>query len=83
MTATARTRTEKAEGLVLVAILLLVAGFAGASTSFANGVGTWAPTGTPGEAKTYQFIWTLDPNTPNTAQSGTAAIGFTWEAQNS
>jgi hypothetical protein len=60
-----------------------LAGFAAASTNFSNGVGTWAPTGTPPESKTYQFVWTLDPNTPNTAQSGTAAIGFTWEAQNS
>jgi hypothetical protein len=60
-----------------------VAGFAAASTNFSNGVGIWAPTGNPPETRTYQFVWTLDPNTPNTAQSGTAAIGFTWEAQNS
>jgi hypothetical protein len=60
-----------------------LAGFAAASTNFGTGVGIWAPTGNPPETRTYQFIWTLDPNTPNSAQSGTAAVGFTWEAQNS
>ena len=60
-----------------------LAGFAAASTNFSNGQGSWAPTGTPGEVRTFQFVWTLDPNMPNSAQSGTAAIGFTWEAQNS
>jgi hypothetical protein len=29
------------------------------------------------------FTYTVDPATPNTAQSGTAATGLTWEAQNS
>lgn len=60
-----------------------LAAFAAGSNSFANGLGTWAPTGAPPETRSFQFIWTLDPNTPNSAQSGTAAIGFTWEAQNS
>jgi hypothetical protein len=60
-----------------------VQGFGAASTNFANGLGTWAPTGTGSETRVFQFTWTLDPNTPNTAQSGTAALGFTWEAQNS
>jgi hypothetical protein len=60
-----------------------LSGFAAASTNFGNGLGTWAPTGTASETRVFQFTWTLDPNTPNSAQSGTAAIGFTWEAQNS
>jgi hypothetical protein len=60
-----------------------VAGFASGSTNFANGLGTWAPTGTGSETRVFQFTWTLDPTTPNSAQSGTAALGFTWEAQNS
>jgi hypothetical protein len=60
-----------------------LAGFAAGSTNFANGLGTWAPTGTGSETRVFQFTYTVDPNTPNTAQSGTAAIGFTWEAQNS
>jgi hypothetical protein len=57
--------------------------FAAAETNFGNGLGTWAPTGIGSETRVFQFTYTLDPNTPNTAQSGTAAIGFTWEAQNS
>jgi hypothetical protein len=60
-----------------------VAGFAAASTNFGNGLGTWAPTGTGSETRVFQFVYTVDPATPNSAQSGTAALGFTWEAQNS
>jgi hypothetical protein len=53
-----------------------------AKTSFANGVGTWAPAaGTV--TKTYRIAYTLDTATPNTSQGGTASLGFTWEAQNS
>jgi hypothetical protein len=54
-----------------------------ANTNFATGLGTWAPTGTASETRVFQFSYTLDPNTPNTAQGGTASIGFTWEAPNS
>ena len=54
----------------------------GAKTDFASGVGTWAPNG--GNAtKTYKVTYTLNANTPDTAQGGTAAVGFTWESQNS
>jgi len=60
-----------------------LAGFASASTAFANGLGTWAPTGSGSETRTYQLTYTLDSAAPNTAQGGTAALGFTWEAQNS
>jgi hypothetical protein len=60
-----------------------VAGFAGSATSFATGLGSWAPTGTGSETRVFQFTYTLDAATPNTAQGGTAAVGFTWEAQNS
>jgi hypothetical protein len=60
-----------------------LAAFGSANTNFATGLGTWAPTGTGSETRVFQFTYTLDPATPNTAQSGTAAIGFTWEAQNS
>jgi len=60
-----------------------LAGFASASTAFANGLGTWAPTGSGSETRTYQLTYTLDTAAPNTAQGGTAALGFTWEAQNS
>jgi hypothetical protein len=58
-----------------------LAGFAG-KTSFATGVSSWAPAaGTV--TKTFRFTYTLDAAAPNSAQGGTAATGFTWEAQNS
>ena len=59
-----------------------LAGFASTATSYANGLGTWAPTGSGSETRVFQFSYTLDVNAPNTVQGGTASIGFTWEAQN-
>lgn len=59
-----------------------LAGFASSATSFATGKGDWAPTGSGSESRTFQISYTLDPNTPNSAQGGSAATGFTWEAQN-
>lgn len=59
-----------------------LAGFS-AATSFNNGLGTWTPTGTASETKSYRLVYTVDPNAANSVQGGTAAIGFTWEAQNS
>lgn len=59
-----------------------LAAFGSAATNFATGLGTWAPTGSGAETRVFQFTYTLDPATPNAAQGGTAAIGFTWEAQN-
>jgi hypothetical protein len=60
-----------------------LAAFGSTATSYATGLGSWTPTGTGSETRVFQFTYTLDPATPNTAQGGTAAIGFTWEAQNS
>jgi hypothetical protein len=60
-----------------------VASFATASTNYATGLGAWTPTGTAPETRTFQFTYTVDAATPNTSQGGTAAIGFTWESQNS
>jgi hypothetical protein len=60
-----------------------LASFGTSATGFANGSGNWAPTGTVGESRTFQFTWTVQSGTPNSAQNGTAALGFTWEAQNS
>jgi hypothetical protein len=57
--------------------------FGTTKTSFANGVGSWAPTGTATEVKSYRVTYTLSTTTPDTAQGGTAALGFTWESQNS
>jgi hypothetical protein len=57
--------------------------FGTTKTSFATGVGTWAPTGTATETKSYRVTYTLNAATPDSAQGGTAALGFTWESQNS
>jgi hypothetical protein len=60
-----------------------LAGFGSSATDFATGLGTWAPTGSGSETRVFQFTYTIDPAIPNSAQGGTAAVGFTWEAQNS
>lgn len=59
--------------------------YATTRTNFSNGVGTWTPAGQTAPAtedKTYKITWTLDPATPDSAQGGTAAVEFVWEAQN-
>jgi len=53
------------------------------ASNFATGLGTWAPTGTASESRVYRFTYTVSSTAPNTVQGGTAALGFTWEAQNS
>jgi len=53
-----------------------------AKTSFATGVSAWTPSGSGSESKTYRISYTIDAAAPNSAQGGTAAVGFTWEAQN-
>jgi hypothetical protein len=60
-----------------------LANFASTATGYATGLGTWAPTGTASETRVFRFVYTLDSAAPNSTQGGTAAIGFTWEAQNS
>lgn len=60
-----------------------LAAFGTTKTAFSSGVGTWAPTGTASETKSYRIIYTLATATPDSAQGGTAALGFTWESQNS
>jgi hypothetical protein len=57
--------------------------FGTTKTAFANGVGTWAPVGGVSDTKSFRITYTLNANTPDSAQGGTAAVGFTWEAQNS
>jgi len=60
-----------------------LADFASARTDYANGITAWTPTGgSTSDARTFEIKYTLDAATPNTAQGGTAALGFTWEAQN-
>ena len=53
-----------------------------APSDFSTGLGTWTPTGTAGETRTFQLTYTVDPSAPNSTQGGSATIGFTWEAQN-
>ena len=60
-----------------------LASFGTTKTNFATGVGIWAPAGSGSPTRSYRITYTLDAATPNSAQSGTAAVGFTWEAQNS
>jgi hypothetical protein len=59
-----------------------LAAFAGTATDFASGLGNWSPAGTPPETMVYKIAYTMDSAMPNTAQGGSAAISFTWEAQN-
>ena len=64
-----------------------LAGFGSTATTFATGVGTWntagVATGAAPETRTYQLTYSVRTETTNDTQGGTAAIGFTWEAQNS
>lgn len=60
-----------------------LAAFASSSTNFANGLGTWAPTGTASESRVYEFIYSVPTGAPSTIMGGTASIGLTWEADNS
>jgi hypothetical protein len=54
------------------------------ATGFTTGLGDWAPVGgKTAETRTYQITYTVKTNAPDTTQGGTAALGLTWEAQNS
>lgn len=57
----------------------------GLKTNFAAGISPWTTAGvaTGSETRTYKIDVAVDAAIPNTSQSGTAALGFTWEAQNS
>jgi hypothetical protein len=51
------------------------------STNYATGVGTFTNATNP-TTKTYRITWTLNANTPDSVQGGTATTTFVWEAQN-
>lgn len=57
--------------------------FGTTKTGYASGVGAWTPSGTGSETRVYRFSYSLASSTPDSAQGGTAQLGFTWEAQNS
>ena len=59
-----------------------IAAFTAAATSFSTGVGSWTPSGSGNEARTYSVGYTVSASTPDSAQGGAAAFGLTWEAQN-
>jgi len=56
--------------------------FATTRTGYGSGVGSFAPT-LAGQTRAFRFTYTLDATAPDGTQSGTASVGFTWEAANS
>jgi hypothetical protein len=60
-----------------------LAAFGSSYTGYNTGLGSWAPTGTGNESRTYQISYTVAGNAPDTTQGGTASLGLTFEAQNS
>jgi len=60
-----------------------LASFTSAATSYSSGVGSWTPSGTGTETRSYQFAYAVSSTTPDASQGGTAALGLTWETQNS
>ena len=58
-----------------------LAGFTGSATTYGSGLGSWSPSGSASETRTFQFAYTVSTSTPDTAQGGTATFGLTWEAQ--
>jgi hypothetical protein len=57
-----------------------LASFGTAATSWASGVGSFAPTGA-GQVQVYRLTWTLDATAPDAVQGQSAAGTFVWEAQ--
>ncbi|MFI5494894.1 hypothetical protein [Actinoplanes sp. NPDC051859] len=53
--------------------------FGTTKNNFANGVGTFAPSGA-GQSKTYKITYTVNAGTPDAQQGGSANASFTWEA---
>ena len=52
-------------------------------TGYAGGVGSWNPTGSAPESRTYKISYTISAAAPNDTQAGTAAGELVFEAQNS
>ncbi|HEU5271741.1 MAG TPA: hypothetical protein VFU36_17580 [Jatrophihabitans sp.] len=59
-----------------------LASFASSATGYSNGLGSWTSSGSGSDTRVFQISYTFDPAAPNSTQGGTAAVGFTWEAQN-
>jgi hypothetical protein len=63
-----------------------LAGFATAHSTYGSGIlaggaGAWKTTGAT-SSRTYRFTYTMSPAAPTSTMGGTAAVGFTWESQN-
>lgn len=54
--------------------------FGSTYTNFGGGIAAWSPTGA--SSRDYRITYTLSGSAPNTTQSSSAAVTFTWEAQN-
>ena len=52
-------------------------------TSYANGAGSWTPTGAAPESRTFRLDYTVSPDAPNDTMGGTAAGDIVFETQNS
>ena len=56
-----------------------LAGFT--ADGFATGLGSWQAPGKMATTRTYQLAWTLPTSAPLSAEGGSAAVSFVWEAQ--
>lgn len=56
---------------------------AAAPTTYGSGVGTWAPTGSATEVRTFKVDFAVSSNAPSTTQNSTTAVTLTWEARTS
>jgi hypothetical protein len=56
-----------------------LAGFTAAD--FASGYGSWAPSGSAPQTRTYKVTYTIDPAAPDAVAGGVAGVAFVWEAQ--
>jgi len=74
---------RNSNGCSIMSPSLVYAGtLAAMPTTYAQGVGNWSTQGlTAGESRTYRVVYTLDPETPASAQGGSARTTFVWEAQ--
>lgn len=58
-----------------------LARFARTASDYRSGLRTWTPTGAAPQMRVFRISYTLQADTPNSAQAGTASITFTWQAQ--
>ena len=56
-----------------------LAGFT--AENHAAGLGSWSSPGKVATTRTYQLVWSLPTSAPLSAEGGTAAVSFVWEAQ--